>query len=69
MKMGLLNYIKSDSKDKSTIYRNANNSFNFDYSIQSGVDDNGKDEPYFNNANKCIDKNVTYEMKEVDYYA
>ena len=67
--MGILNYIKSDNRDKSTIYQNANNSFDFNYSIESGVDDNGKDEPYFDDANKSIDKSVTYEMKEVDYYA
>lgn len=67
--MKLFNLIKKDNRDKSTIYQNANNSFDFDYSVQAGVDDNGKDEPLFENANKNIDTSITYEMKEVDYYA
>lgn len=69
MKMKIFNIIKKDERDKRVIYQNANNSFEFDYSIQSGTDDNGKDEPLFKNANENIDTNVTYEMKEVDYYA
>lgn len=67
--MKILNLIKKDSRDKSVIYQNANNSFDFDYSVQMGTDDNGKDEPLFKDANRKIDISVTYEMKEVDYYA
>jgi hypothetical protein len=67
--MKIFNLIKKDNRDKCTIYQNANDSFEFDYSVQSGADDNGKDEPMFKNANKNIDVSVTYEMKEVDYYA
>lgn len=61
--------IRKDKRDKCIIYQNANNSFDFDYSIQSGADDNGRDEPFFKNANEKIDTSITYEIKEVDYYA
>ena len=67
--MKIFNIIKKDNRDKKIIYQNANSSFDFDYSIQSGADDNGKDEPFFKDANKKIDTSITYELKEVDYYA
>lgn len=67
--MRIFNLVKKDNRDKCTIYKNANNSFDFNYSIQSGADDNGKDEPFFKDANKNIDVSITYQMKEVDYYA
>ena len=67
--MRILNAIKKDNRDKCIIYQNANNSFDFDYSLQIGTDDNGKDEPLFKEANSSIDIKTTYEMKEIDYYA
>lgn len=67
--MKKINLIKKDNRDKCIIYQKANNSFDFDYSIQSGTDDNGKDEPFFRDANEKIDTSITYEIKEVDYYA
>lgn len=67
--MKILNLIRKDNRAKCVIYQNANNSFDFDYSIQSGTDDNGKDEPIFKDANRKIDTSITYEIKEVDYYA
>ena len=67
--MKIFNIIKKDNRDKKIIYQNANSSFDFDYSIQSGADDNGKDETFFKDANKKIDTSITYELKEVDYYA
>lgn len=69
MDMKIFNLIKKDNRDKCAIFQNANKSFDFDYSVQSGADDNGRDEPFFEDANRNIDKSVTYEMKEVDYYA
>lgn len=67
--MKKINLIRKDNRDKRIIYQNANNSFDFDYSIQSGTDDNGRDEPFFKDANDKIDTSITYEIKEVDYYA
>lgn len=67
--MKKINLIRKDNRDKCIIYQNANNSFDFDYSIQSGTDDNGRDEPLFKDANDKIDTSITYEIKEVDYYA
>lgn len=67
--MKIFNFIKKNNVDRCAIYQNANKSFDFDYSIQSGTDDNGKEEPFFKDANKNIDTSITYEMKEVDYYA
>lgn len=67
--MKIFNFIKENNVDRRAIYQNANESFDFDYSIQSGADDNGKEEPFFKDANKNIDMSITYEMKEVDYYA
>lgn len=69
MIMKIFKLIKKDKRDKAIIYQNANKSFDFDYSIQTGIDDNGKDEPLFKDANEKIDTSVTYEIKEVDYYA
>lgn len=67
--MKKINLIKKDIRDKCIIYQKANNSFDFDYSLQSGTDDNGKDEPFFRDANEKINTSITYEIKEVDYYA
>ena len=67
--MKIFNFIKIDKRDKRAIYKNANNSFDFDYAIQTGVDDNGRDEPLFKEATDKIDLNDTYELKEVDYFA
>lgn len=67
--MKKINLIRKDNRDKCIIYQNANNSFDFDYSIQSGTDDNGRDEPFFKDANDNIDTSITYEIKEVDYHA
>lgn len=62
--MKIFNLMK---RDKCAIYQNANNSFDFDYSVQTGS--NEKDSTLFKDANKNIDIGITYEMKEVDYYA
>lgn len=67
--MKIFDLVKRDKRDKSIIYQNANNSFDFDYTIQGGEDKNGKEEQLFKEASKSIDTSVTYEMKEVDYYA
>lgn len=67
--MKKINLIRKDNRNKCSIYQNANNSFDFDYSIQFGTDDNGRDEPFFKDANDKIDTSITYEIKEVDYYA
>ena len=66
--MRLFNLIKMDNRDKQAIYKNANDSFDFSYSVQSGTDVNCK-EPLFKDANKSIDTGVTFQMKEADYYA
>ena len=67
--MKILGLFKKDNKDKRTIYQNANDSFDFDHSVTSATCDDSTDGLLFTNANKNIDTSVTYEIKEVDYYA
>lgn len=65
--MKIFDLLTKDNRDKCAIYQNANNSFDFDYLVISGVCDD-PEEPSFTNANKSIDTSVTHEIKEVDYY-
>ena len=67
--MKILSLFKHDDRDRVLIYQNANNSFDFNYSVEDGVDENGKEEPKFKDANESINTDITYEMREVDYYA
>lgn len=61
--------IKKNNRNKRAIYQNANSSFDFDYSVQSNTGKKSGNETSFKDANKNIDTSVTYEMKEIDYYA
>lgn len=67
--MKIFKFLKRNNKTTEQIYQEAFELFDFDYSVESGLDDNGRDEPLFREANAEIDTTQTYELKEVDYFA
>lgn len=71
-KMRIFDIFKHKCRDKTEIFRNANASFDFDYTICSGTDSINRDAIYadnFANAVTNIDASIVHILAEIDYYA
>lgn len=71
-KMKIFDIFKHEYRDKTDIFRNANASFDFDYTICSGTDSINRDAictDNFANAVTNIDASIVHTLAEADYYA
>jgi hypothetical protein len=61
--------MKTNRKDKSSIYKNAINSFDFDYTTVNLESSSNNNTESFKDANDSIDTSVTNTLQNVDYFA